>query len=66
MALDTFKGFKKGDRVKYENVYDIIHGCVSGEGEIFRFSPDGCNEFAWVRGDDGRKYCILLNKVEKI
>lgn len=66
MVFETFKGFKKGDRVKFENALDIIHGCVTGEGEIFGFVPGGCNDFAWVRGDDGREYNILLKKIEKI
>lgn len=66
MAFDTFKDLKKGDKVKYENVCDAVHGKVSGEGTIFGFAKFGHTDVVWIEGDDGKNYALPYEDVKKI
>lgn len=65
MAFDTFKDLKKGDRVKYENACDAVHGKVSGEGTVFGFAKFGYTDVVWITGDAGKEYALPYEDVKK-
>lgn len=64
--MEMFKELRKGDRVRYEDVYVHDKLRITGEGEIEGFGRFDCTDIVWVKKENGGVAGIPREKVIKI
>lgn len=65
-TFDTYKDLKKGDVVRYEDVYIHPKLSISGEGPIIGFGEFGFKTFVWVAKPEGGAAAIPYEEIIKV
>lgn len=65
MITDSYKDLKKGDRVKFEDVYVHDNLRISGSGVVIGFGEFGRTVIVWIKLDGGGKRGIAYEYVQK-
>lgn len=66
MYLDTFKDLKRGDIVKFEDVYIHDKLTVSGYGDIYGFGRFSFTDLVWITQENGEMIAAPYEKVTKL